>query len=106
MHKYTSELRADELGIRLLDLRILAACSATLRVFKEKNPKKNPQKIFKKKFQTKIPKKNSQKKFPKNKIPKRIPQKFPEFKKKICLNSYACNSGSACEKFGGLGLLV
>jgi hypothetical protein len=45
---------------------------------------------------------------------KKIQNKFPKFllniisKKNIyiCLNSYACNRGSACEKLGGLGPLV
>jgi hypothetical protein len=49
------------------------------------------------KIPKKISKKNFQKKFPKY---------FPKIKKKIWLNSYACNRGSACEKLGGLGLLV
>jgi hypothetical protein len=57
-------------------LKILAGCSATLRVFTEKIPKKIQKKFSKNKFQKKIPKKN----------------------KKLCLNSYAC------EKWGGGGL--
>jgi hypothetical protein len=62
--------------------------------FHGKNRKKNYQnkiqnkvlKNFKKKFQKKMLKKNS--------------------KKKLCLNSYACNRGSASENFWGLGPLV
>jgi hypothetical protein len=55
----------------------------------EKNPKKIPPKI-KKKFAKKICK---------NKIPKKIPKKT---KNLLCLNSYACNRGTACEKLGGV----
>jgi hypothetical protein len=44
------------------------------------------------------------------KNPKKISKKksffFSNNQKKICLNSYACTRGSACEKLGGLGLLV
>jgi hypothetical protein len=66
--------------------------------FHGKNPKTNPPKIKikkkKKKFQ-----KNFQKKIPK-KILNFVPKKT---KKLLCINSYACNRGSACEKLGGLG---
>jgi hypothetical protein len=62
--------------------------------------------------------KKIQKKIPKFFFTKQFPQQiFKKFKKKIlfflgkikklfCLNSYACNRGSACEKCGGLGPLV
>jgi hypothetical protein len=59
-------------------------CYAPLRVFIKKNPKKISQKIFQKNFSKKI----------------------PIFFSKLCLNSYACNRGSACEILGGLGPLV
>jgi hypothetical protein len=50
--------------------------------------------------------KNSPKKFQK-KIPNIFFQKKnPKLQKLLCLNSYAYNGGSACEKLGGLGTLV
>jgi hypothetical protein len=76
----------------------------------EKNPKKIPPKHFKKNFQKKFPKKMSkkipQKKFPQINFKKKISKKFQKIKELLCLNSYACNRGSACENLGGLGLEV
>jgi hypothetical protein len=62
---------------RLLILLLvkLAGCCATLRVFTEKNPKT----ISNKKFQ------------------KKLQKKYQKIKKKVCLNSYACNIWSGCE---------
>jgi hypothetical protein len=69
--------------------------------FHGKNPKKIPKKnsniIFKKK---------SKKKNPKNFPKKKIQKKNKKIQKLLCLNSYACNRGSACENLGGVGPLV
>jgi hypothetical protein len=65
----------------------------------KKNSQKNSQKNFKKFFQKTFPKKFQKK------IPKKIPKCFLKIKK-LCLSSYACNRGSACEILGGLVLLV
>jgi hypothetical protein len=40
------------------------------------------------------------------KNPKKIQKKIQKILKLLCLNSYTCNRGSACENFGGLGPLV
>jgi hypothetical protein len=81
-----SLLRAIKV-MKPLILYKLAGCSATLHVFTKKNPKKNPKikqnKTNQKKYSKKIFKKS----------------------KKICLNYYAGNIGSACD-LGALGPLV
>jgi hypothetical protein len=73
--------------------------------FHGKNPKKIPKKfsnIIFTKISPKNPKKNSKKIFPK----KYFQKKNPKIQKLLCLNSYACKRGSACEKLGGVGPLV
>jgi hypothetical protein len=56
--------------------------------------------VFKKKIQKKNPKKNFKK------FQKKISIFFGKLKKLVCLNSYACHRGTACENLGGLGPLV
>jgi hypothetical protein len=50
--------------------------------------------------------KNRQKILPKKMFKKKFNFFFKKSTKKLCLNSYAFNRGSASENFGGLGPLV
>jgi hypothetical protein len=69
--------------------------------FHGKNPKKFPKNVLNIIFKKK-PNKISKKKIPK----KKFQFFFPKIQKLLCLNSYACNRGSACENLGGVGPLV
>jgi hypothetical protein len=73
--------------------------------FHGKNPKNFPKKFSNIIFKKNSPK-NPKKKFPKKISKKKFPKKNPKIQKLLCLNSYACKRGSACEKLGGVGPLV